>query len=56
MGVDLATSNKKAADNAVIVILKLVECEDGSYIKKVVNIRSFHGKRLDSLATEVRKL
>ena len=56
MGVDLATSNKKAADNAVIVIIKLVECEDGSFIKKVVNIRSFHGKRLDSLATEVRKL
>ena len=56
MGVDLATSNKKAADNAVIVIIKLVECEDGTFIKKVVNIRSFHGKRLDSLATEVRKL
>lgn len=56
MGVDLATSNKKAADNAVIVILKLIECEDGGYIKKVVNIRSFHGKRLDSLANEVRRL
>lgn len=56
MSVDLATSSKKLADNAVITVFKLVECEDGSYIKKVVYIRSYHGKRLDSLATEVRKL
>lgn len=56
MGVDLATSSAKQADNAVIVLIKLIECENGSYIKKVVFIRSYHGKRLDSLATEVRKL
>lgn len=56
MGVDLATSSAKHADNAVIVLIKLIECENGGYIKKVVFIRSFHGKRLDSLATEVRKL
>lgn len=56
MGVDLATSSSKHADNAVVVLIKLVECENGSYIKKVVYLRSFHGKRLDSLATEVRKL
>lgn len=48
MGVDLATSSKKTADNAVITILKLVECEDGGYLKKLVYIRSFHGRRLDS--------
>lgn len=56
MGVDLATSSAKKADNAVIVVIKQIECEDGSFIKKVVNIRSFHGKRLDALAHEVRKL
>lgn len=56
MGVDLATSNAKHADNAVISIQKLIECENGSYIKKLVYIRSYHGKRLDALATEVRKL
>lgn len=56
MSVDLATSSAKQADNAVIVLLKLVECENGSYIKKLVYIRSYHGKRLDYLANEVRKL
>lgn len=56
MGVDLATSSAKQADNAVIVLIKLIECENGSYIKKLVFIRSYHGKRLDSLATEVRRL
>lgn len=56
MGVDLATSSAKHADNAVIVIIKQIECENGSYIKRLVFIRSYHGKRLDALATEVRKL
>lgn len=56
MGVDLATSGAKSADNAVITILKLVELESGEYIKKLVFIRSYHGKRQDYLATEVRKL
>ena len=56
MSVDLATSSAKHADNAVIVIFKLIECENGSYIKKLVYIRSFHGKRLDALAHEVRRL
>lgn len=56
MGVDLATSSAKHADNAVITVIKLVECENGGYIKKLVFIRSFHGKRLDALAIEVRKL
>lgn len=56
MSVDLATSSAKHADNAVIAVVKLIECENGSYIKKLVCMRSFHGKRLDALATEVRKL
>ena len=56
MGVDLATSSAKHADNAVIVMIKQIECENGSYLKKLVFIRSYHGKRQDALATEVRKL
>lgn len=55
MGVDLATSNSKLADNAVITVVKLVELADGGYNKKVVYIRSYHGKRLDALADEVRR-
>lgn len=55
MSVDLATSSAKYADNATIMIIKLIECENGSYIKRLVNIRSYHGRRLDALANEVRK-
>ena len=56
ISLDLATSAAKHADNAVITVLKLVEKEDGTYIKKLVYIRSYHGKRLDALAVELRKL
>lgn len=54
MGVDLATSSQKTADNAVICVLKLVELESGAYLKKLVYMRSYHGKRLDALANEIR--
>lgn len=56
MSIDLATSSSSTADNAVISIIKLSECEDGSYIKKLVFMRSYHGKRLDYLSAETRKL
>ena len=55
MGVDLATSSKRLADNAVITVVKLVEMENGNYLKRVVYMRSYHGKRLDALAEEVRR-
>lgn len=55
IGLDLATSTANIADNAVMTIIKLVEHEDGSFGKKVVNIRSWHGKKLDFLAGEVRR-
>lgn len=45
ISLDIATSSAKAADNAVISILKLFECEDGRYLSRLVYIRSFHGKR-----------
>ncbi len=54
MGVDLATSGEKIADNAVIVVIKLIEHADGGYSKRLVYLRSYHGKRLDALADEVR--
>ena len=55
MGVDLATSGASNADNAVICVVKLVEMESGGYLKKMVYMRSYHGKRLDTLAEEVRR-
>ena len=55
MGVDLANSSERKADNAVITVIKLVEMENGCYLKKMVYMRSYHGKRLDALAEEVRR-
>ena len=53
IGVDLATSTDRKADNAVICVIKLADMENGAYLKKLVYLRSYHGKRLDALAEEV---
>ena len=55
MSLDIATSSASNADNAILTTIKLVELENGGYLKQVVRMQSFHGKRLDSLATEVRR-
>ena len=55
MSLDIATSSASNADNAVLTTVKLVELDNGGYLKQVVRIQSFHGLRLDSLAREVRK-
>ena len=55
IGVDLATSTDRKADNAVICVIKLADMENGAYLKKLVYLRSYHGKRLDALAEEVRR-
>ena len=55
IGVDLATSTDRKADNAVICVIKLADMENGAYLKKLVYLRSYHGKRLDALAVEVRR-
>lgn len=55
MSLDIATSSASNADNAILTTIKMVELENGGYLKQVVRIQSFHGKRLDSLATEVRR-
>lgn len=55
IGIDLATSTDRKADNAVICVVKLADLENGTYLKKLVYLRSYHGKRLDALAEEVRR-
>ena len=55
IGVDLATSTDRKADNAVICVVKLADMENGAYLKKLVYLRSYHGKLLDALAEEVRR-
>ena len=55
MSLDIATSSASNADNAALTTFKLVELNNGGYMKQVVRIQTFHGLRLDSLAKEVRK-
>ena len=55
MSLDIATSSASNADNAALTTFKLVELDNGGYMKQVVRIQTFHGLRLDSLAKEVRK-
>lgn len=54
--VDLASSSAKNADNAVIVVLKCVEKDDGTILKQMVYMRSYHGWLLSALADEVRRV
>ena len=56
MSVDLATSKARGADNAVITVLKCTDHADGSIGKSLVFMQSFHGKALDELSEEVRKI
>lgn len=55
MSVDLATSQAKDSDNAVICVIKCTDKEDGTILKQLVYIRSYNGRRLDDLADEVRR-
>ena len=56
ISIDIATSQAKGSDNSVVVVEKFTERTDGTFAKKVVNIRSYNGKPLDFLANEIRKL
>ena len=51
---DIATSAAKGSDNSVLSVVKYTECNDGTYARKLVNMRSYNGKPLDYLAEEVR--
>ena len=55
MSLDIATSSASNADNAAMTTFKLIELENGGYLKQVVRIQTFKGKRLDALANEVRR-
>lgn len=54
MSVDIATSAEKGADNTCITVIKCMERDDGSIMKYVVYLRTYHGRRLDELAEEMR--
>lgn len=56
IALDIATSEAKGADNSIITVIKFTERADGSFAKKLVHIRSFHGKGLDVLSEELRQL
>lgn len=53
---DIATSTAKGSDNSIVIVIKFTERADGSFVRKVVNIRSYNGKPLDFLANEIRKM
>ncbi len=52
--VDIATSSAKGSDNSVLTVVKFTETKDGSFTRKLVNIKSYNGQPLDFLAEEVR--
>ena len=56
ISLDIATSDAKGSDNSILMVHKFTEKNDGSYLKKIVNIRSYNGKSLDILAEEIRKM
>lgn len=56
ISLDIATSEAKGADNSIICVIKFTERADGTFSKKLVHIRSFHGKGLDVLAEEIRQI
>ena len=51
---DIATSRAKGSDNSCLVVEKFTEKSDGSFAKKLVNIRTFNGEPLDFLCGVVR--
>ena len=48
ISIDLASSDAKGADNAVLVVIKCIDKEDGTVLKHVVYMRSYHGWRLNA--------
>lgn len=47
ISVDIATSQEKGADNTCISVIKCMERDDGSIMKYLVCLRTYHGRRLD---------
>ena len=55
ISLDIATSKAKGSDNSIMMVHKFTEKKDGTFARKVVNIRSYNGKPLDYLADQVRE-
>ena len=55
ISLDIATSKAKGSDNSILMVHKFTEKKDGTFARKVVNIRSYNGKPLDYLADQVRE-
>ena len=55
MSVDIATSSRKEADNTVISVIKMTPMKNGTIMKAVVYIRSYHGQKFTALADEIRR-
>lgn len=51
---DIATSTKETADNACATLLKIVENSNGTYKKFLVNMKTYHGFKLEQLVEELR--
>lgn len=56
IGVDLATTDSARGDNTAMCVFKLSPKKDGTIIRKLVYLRTYHGKRFDVLSNELRKL
>lgn len=56
IGLDIATSAAKGADNSIIVVMKFHELQSGLFARKLVFMQSFHGEKLDSLAKRIQEL
>ena len=48
ISVDIAMSARKEADNTVVSVIKLAPRVDGTIMKKVVYIRSYHGQKMSA--------
>lgn len=55
ISLDIATSKAKGSDNSVMMVHKFTEKKDGTFARKIVNIRSFNGEPLDFLTEQVRR-
>ena len=45
MSLDIATSSASGADNAALTTIKLIELENGGYMKQIVRIQTFNDHR-----------
>ena len=56
ISLDIATSKDKYADNSIVTVIKFTERPDGTFSKKVVYIKCYHGQALDFMSNEIRYL